>query len=45
MAVTLLIHNVFKKFTVRFYGKFAAKYLLQVPPNLIMRRYTSHYTV
>ena len=27
--------RIFKKFTVRFYGKFAAKYLLQVPPNLI----------
>ena len=36
MTVTLLIRPIFKKkFTVRFSSKFAAKYLLKIPPNLI----------
>jgi len=35
MTVTLLIRPIFKKFTVIFSSKFAAKYLLKIPPNLI----------
>jgi len=36
MAASLLILNLFSNFfTVRFSSKFAAKYLLKIPPHLI----------
>jgi len=46
MAVTLLILSRFLKFfTVRFSSKFSAKYLLKMPPHLIMRRYTTLWNI